>query len=1735
MKTKKDKPGGKVPTAVAKAGPSAKKVAGTSKKRAKPPAARRGGEASTPAGLVVGVGSSAGGLQALKLLMSGLDPASNACFVMAQHVAPAHQSLLAELLAPKTSLSVSYLESETIPRGNQILVIPPGNDAIARDGKLVPLEADSRRPPGAHPSIDRLFQSLALEFGDRAVGVVLSGSGSDGAVGAAAIKAAGGIVLVQDPKTAQFDSMPMAVIQARCYDAILLPDQIGVALVRIARAQGTGLDAEAILQSMPEKVLQQIKTLVRRRTGFNLNHYKSSTVLRRIQRRALLASTGSLEEYLTFLSADADEAKRLAGDLSVRVTSFFRDPPLFSAFATAIEGLVERHQHGDVIRIWVPGCASGEEAYSLAMLLMESFRAAEKAPSFLMFITDINPESLAMARLGRYALDDLKNLPDGFLERYFEIRDEFAEIAKPLRQNLVFASQNVVEDPPFSKLDLVSCRNLLIYFEAEAQDHVIAAFHYALKPGGTLFLGSSENIDSQKALFEPVNLKARIYQRTAHPVVFHYKAPNKPSVPVAAGAREVSAEKAVELVESNGRGLSRKDAITRSRDLVAEHYSPPAILVNEDDVILHFVGDLSPFVTLPRGQTSWLAHQLVLPPLNLELRTLLIRCRKERVSIRGGSYSIEVRGQTRRVTMVAHPDLQGSKLMVFVAFEWRTVSDSSDELTGGSANLIRELEGELANTREHLQSLIEEVENNNEELQTVNEELQSSNEELQSSNEEMHTSNEELQSANEELLTVNDELAGKTAELELARNDLSNLKEALEIGIVAVDGSLKITLFNAAFAKLLGDTQLRSNTSLVTLDWPIPSVDIAADALEVIRTRTRTQRSRLISVDPERHLRLGIVPFGRDANDELSGAVLSFTDVSELIVLQGKHREQEMLFRLMLESSVTGTLLTDVDGLILEANPAATSQSGHPHDQLLGSRVESLIAEDSVAELRSHLRLAFGQPDSKSSIDLQLRGDLSQQKWVALSISTVRDGMGQPYRLVVQLHDIHQRKRSQEKLVAEHQRLQFLNAATRRVMESESQEQLRASLMADLSLMFDGMSVSYLRYATDQGLQLQDNMSPAGEWTSHRIPLRVAVTAPYLKRLRSLQISSPGERAPGEDIQADFKTLDLPISDGDSLVGVLRLEASAPRRWPVDDLSLLRAVADNLSLAERSGVAQSQREQAFKSLRQERDRVEITLNSIRDGVITTNPEGLIETMNPVAQQLCGVDGDSCRGRALFSVYQVMKGEKSETQQSIVEQCLKRREPVEDSSLDLYLLPTRGTRIAVNHSAAPIIDEEGDLLGAVLVFRDVTDTRLLARELSHRASHDPLTGLPNRAEMDRQLESAIKEAQGGDARHALIAFDLDHFKPVNDTAGHAAGDALLRLVAKTCRDKLRAVDVLARTGGDEFIVLLRNCGEERAKQIAEALVAAIAELRFQWEAREYRIGASAGITLITANAPSMAALLDRADAACYVAKRGGRGRVEFSNADAAQAVIHSDALALVRMAISEEQCAFQQQKAVAINGALGGYVELLMRLGSESGGGVSPDDFVTTARRHQLLVPLDRMAIRKAMQFIAGQNRPDGTIYGINLFEESIRDSKLPEALLEAAHQFGVAPACVAIEIPEVSLARNSELLTGFCKSLRNAGFRLAMDQFGSNLLSFAAIRALQLDFVKINLRPQSLSLGRPEPVETDILEALCHICRRNGTRTIAVGVESVSTLDELRVVGVDFVQGTALAEGVSGR
>ena len=688
-------------------------------------------------------------------------------------------------------------------------ITPPNSDVVLDNGLLRLTEP--RQAIGPKPSVNHFFHSLADELGERAIGIILSGTGSDGAAGIRAIKAAGGIAIAQEPETAKYDGMPKAAIHTGSVDLIMPPAQMGTA---IARLLSLPRDLSFVMdEDKDSDEYMQISNIVRINTAFKLSDYKSGTVRRRIARRMNLVGIGTLADYIEYLKQNKEESQLLMRDTFISVTSFFRDQDAFFALAREIGELVRARKDRDVIRCWVPACASGEEVYTLAILFEEALCNQNKtALQYMIFASDLDEEALDRARAALYPASDLDAVPKALRDRYTEVAGDHCRVVKSIRSRIVFARQNVIEDPPFSRLDLISCRNLLIYLNPPAQKRIFEVFHYSLNPGGTLFLGKSEAVDQRNDLFKPVNGRVRIYRRQ--------EGVSRYALPAAQGVARTQAQR----IESGRNAAAGTDLIAmRTLEELVQRYAPPSLVISSEDSVLHFQGDLKPFLSFPKGRADMFLFDLLDDTLCTELRALVHRCRRDLQTVQGSTWQKEIDGQPHAVTPVVSPLEPGQKSLLLVSFQAvrlesgktaaaPVVADERDGL------IINELEQELANTRTHLNIVVEELETSNEELQSLNEELQSTNEELQ-------TSNEELQSTNQELLIVNQEVQVKSAELEVIANDLINVKESLAFPLLVVNSELHITQTNDACA------------AIVTLDRPLQGSSLSSVGLRDRRAR----------------------------------------------------------------------------------------------------------------------------------------------------------------------------------------------------------------------------------------------------------------------------------------------------------------------------------------------------------------------------------------------------------------------------------------------------------------------------------------------------------------------------------------------------------------------------------------------------------------------------------------------------------------------------------------------------------------------------------------------------------------------------------------------------------------------------------------------------------------------------------------------------------------------------------
>ncbi|HYE01913.1 MAG TPA: chemotaxis protein CheB [Phycisphaerales bacterium] len=921
---------------------------------------------------IVGVGASAGGLEALTELLGAVSGEAALSFLIVQHLDPTHESILAKLLGGSSNLTVVQATDRVTLRPGTVHVIPP-------DAQLV-LEADGLRVvPGREPRrmpVDVLFQSLAQVAGERAIGVVLSGMGEDGAVGLREIKAAGGIGFVQDPQTARFDSMPRAALATGVADFVLTPRQIGLELERLAQHPYLHAPRPVVTEPMAisEAHLQRLYVLLRQATGVDFSFYKTPTIKRRLQRRMALRKAGDVEGYLAFLGEHPAEVRSLYQDMLIHVTRFFREPESFRALSETVFPEVARAQAGEApVRVWVPGCSTGEEAYSVAIALEEFLGDRGPVGAVQVFATDISEAALERARLGQYPAGIAEDVSPERLRRFFVRLEGGYQISKPIRERCVFARQDLTRDPPFSKLDLIVCRNVLIYLGQPLQQRIISIFHYALRPTGFLMLGGSETTGPHGELFAVVDKKHRIYRKKlvdARPELefapAHAPAPGRrPRVPHPVPVR----------------GNPSLD--TEAMRVLLDRYAPPAVIVDADLVITQSRGRTGTFLELPTGGASLHLLKMAREGLLHGLRSAVDEARRTGKPARKEALNLRHDGRTLEVAVEAVPlsGVDGHLLIVFQGGPAGTHAagepgepghPGSARARGGSPSApggdaahpeaeAHQLRLELESNREYLHSIIQDLEAANEELQSANEEILSSNEELQSTNEELDTAREELQSTNEEIQTVNEELHARNEELSRVNSDLVNLLGGLQMAIVIVDQQLRIRRFTPMAERVLNliaaDVGRRIGHIKPEIDCPNLEqlITRVIDEVTTVEREARDHRGGWYA--------LRVRPY-KSAENRIDGAVLSLVDISA-----AKQREREIrgareLAATLLELLPMPLALLDPSGRVRLANRALGELLGVDPAELPGRRAAELGPLWGSRELLDALERAGPEPVS---------------------------------------------------------------------------------------------------------------------------------------------------------------------------------------------------------------------------------------------------------------------------------------------------------------------------------------------------------------------------------------------------------------------------------------------------------------------------------------------------------------------------------------------------------------------------------------------------------------------------------------------------------------------------------------------------------------------------------------------------------------------------------------------------
>jgi two-component system CheB/CheR fusion protein len=833
---------------------------------------------------IVGLGASAGGLGPLEQFLSHVPAASGLAYLVVQHMDPTHKALLGELLQRATAMPVHEASEGQRIEADSVYVIPPDAELTVRAGQLH--LAKPAEPRGQRLPIDVLFSSLAREMGDRAIGVVLSGMGSDGTQGLQAIKTQGGLALAQSPESAQFDSMPKSAMGAGCVDIVALPADMPQRILNITGTQPhTALPpAEPLEQAAT--AMDTILTLLREHTRHDLTLYKSNTLVRRIARRMAVHGLDSMAQYAGFLRTNPRELDLLFKELLIGVTSFFRDPEVWQDLQDKVlPALIERHDPtAGKMRAWVAGCSTGEEAYSLAIAFIEAQEALPATPKreLQIFATDLNADAIAAARSGRFAANMARDMAPQRLARYFTPRPDGYQIDKLVRDMVLFAQHDLIMDSPFTRLDIVSCRNVMIYFDATLQKRLVPLFHYSLHPGGALLLGGSETVGRAQSLFHPLDQKSRLYWRRDHgggvgALVF----------PTHRRPATRTASQETTLAHLN---IPHPNLQALADQLLLQTHSPSAVLVNDGGDIVYISGRTGRYLEPAAGKANWNIHVMARPAIRAQLAVALRTALQDKATIELPALRLDDDG-TAVVDITVQAVVQPKSLagMAMIVFR-EVVADPSQRARRprSSGTTDASVTEELLRSREEIHALRQEMRASQEELQAANEELQSTNEELQSANEELTTSKEEAQSMNEELHTINGELQTKLDDLALAQSDMQNLLNSTDIATLFLDNHLNVRRYTEQIARVIhlreGDIGRPLRELASTLLYP----ELHADVKETLRTLAFSEKQ--IATSDGQWFTVRIMPYRTLAN-VIQGVVITFLDITVAKELESRLRK----------------------------------------------------------------------------------------------------------------------------------------------------------------------------------------------------------------------------------------------------------------------------------------------------------------------------------------------------------------------------------------------------------------------------------------------------------------------------------------------------------------------------------------------------------------------------------------------------------------------------------------------------------------------------------------------------------------------------------------------------------------------------------------------------------------------------------------------------------------------------
>ena len=1177
--------------------------------------------------VVVGIGASAGGLAALRTLLRTIPEKSGIAYVVVVHLSPEHNSHLAELLQPHVQIPVQQVTGAIPLEPDRVYVIPPGKNLSAIDSHLRLSELEQSRRERA--PVDHFFRTLAQTHDGSSVGIILTGTGSDGTLGIQEIKGKCGLTIVQDPSEAEYDGMPQSALSTGIIDLILPLEQMIDHVLRFVRTQPR-LELNDESDNDPRPLLHKIFMLIRSQLGNDFTRYKQSTIMRRIRRRMQIAQIEELSEYVNLLKANPEEISALANDFLITVTSFFRDKNIYEEIERKIiPQLFANKQPNESVRIWSVGCATGEEAYSLAMLLLEYAEQNQFCSQIQIFASDLHAHSLKKARDGLYSGDIETDVSSERLGRFFYKENGSYRIKSEVRDLVVFSPHNLLADPPFTKMDMIVCRNVMIYLQRNLQPDIIDLFHYALMPHGFLILGTAEGI-SQSDLFSTENKASGIYVKRNVPC----PEPRLPVFPfrLTSNIGQIPREN---LPEPFSYGVLHHKMV--------ERYAQPSILINSENKVVHLSRNAGRYLTYPGGTPTTSIFKLIHEDLQAELGVLLHMVAERKIPCASRPVRLQLNGDQREVIMQARPgaddDEDAFMLIIFDERDLPQVSEADEESNHESSAAIREIEMELELTKRRLQVAVDEYETSQEEMRATNEELQSANEELRSTLEELETSKEELQSINEELQTANQENRHKVAELGQLSDDLQHLMSATHIATLFLDRKLRILRFTPQIGELFNLRSVDRGRPLSDLTHRLSYDELMDDAARVLEQLIPSERE---VKDDSGHWYLARMRPYRTADDYIDGLVLTFVDITARIVSEIALRESEERYRALFESMDEGFCviekLPETDGdddfKIVVANPAFLKLTGLPNNS---SQTLKQVAPHQLPFWKD----IYHRPNTNTSPSrFECRNDVFN-RW--LEIYSFRLPKVYGPHLAVLFKDINEQKIIEEALRVSAQRDGFRVALTDAIRNCHDPLDIQAVSCRMLSDYLDVDSVIYGEYQTDQNiLHEHGHVQPRFRvpdgfrlWEQNEKLTDAFLAGRILSAEDTLNVPILNDEQKNHCRSIRLRAyVTVPLADGDKIASVLSILHSEPRQWSDAEIAFIKEVAERI----RDAIARTRAEQALR----QRELSLLEIDQHKNEFLAVLSHELRNPLAPILNALYVIENSERSGEKANAALTIMK-------------------------------------------------------------------------------------------------------------------------------------------------------------------------------------------------------------------------------------------------------------------------------------------------------------------------------------------------------------------------------------------------------------------------------------------------------------------------------------------------------------